>query len=42
MGGVSQWVSKIPLQTGVFSWLILGNALSWTQVVGLMPQCTFT
>ena len=26
----------IPLQTGVISWLILGNALSWTQVVGLL------
>jgi drug/metabolite transporter (DMT)-like permease len=32
----------IPLQTGMISWLIPGNALSWTQVVGLMPQCTCT
>jgi probable blue pigment (indigoidine) exporter len=34
--------SLIPLQTGVVRWLILGNALSWTRVVGLMPQCSFT
>jgi drug/metabolite transporter (DMT)-like permease len=32
----------IPLQTGVISWLILGNACSWMQVSGLMPQCTCT
>jgi drug/metabolite transporter (DMT)-like permease len=32
----------IPLQTGMISWLIPGNALSWTLVVGLMPHCTVT
>ena len=32
----------IPLQTGVISWLIPGNALSWTPMVGLMPQRTCT
>jgi threonine/homoserine efflux transporter RhtA len=39
---LSEMSSLIPLQTGVISWLILWNALSWTQVVGLMPRCTCT
>ena len=30
--------SLIPLQTGMIRWLIPGNALSWAQVAGLMPQ----
>jgi drug/metabolite transporter (DMT)-like permease len=30
--------SFIPLHTGMTRWLIPGNALSRTQVVGLMPQ----
>jgi drug/metabolite transporter (DMT)-like permease len=32
----------IPLQTGMISWLIPGNALSWTQVESLIPRCTCT
>jgi drug/metabolite transporter (DMT)-like permease len=39
---LSAMSSLIPLQTGVISWLIPGNALSWTHVVGLMPRCTCT